>query len=74
MADDSSVSLIRFLANLGKADALQAGFDAAHGEVIVTMDGDLQDDPAEIPRLLDVLECGYDLVSGWKKGASRSTL
>ena len=40
MADDSSVSLIRFLANLGKADALQAGFDAAHGEVIVTMDGD----------------------------------
>jgi len=67
MVVDSSVSLIRFLANLGKADALQAGFDAAHGEVIVTMDGDLQDDPAEIPRLLDALENGYDLVSGWKK-------
>jgi len=53
--------------NFGKAAALAAGFAAAAGEIVVTMDADLQDDPAEIPRLLARLEEGYDLVSGWKQ-------
>lgn len=64
---DSRVKTIRFLANSGKAAALQAGFDAAEGEFIITMDADLQDDPAEISALIAALEGGYDLVSGWKK-------
>jgi glycosyltransferase involved in cell wall biosynthesis len=51
----------------GKATALQAGFRAARGEIIFTMDADLQDDPREIPRFLDMLEQGFDLVSGWKE-------
>src|SRR5439155_23679904 len=53
--------------NFGKAAALAAGFDAAEGDVLVTMDADLQDDPAEIPSLLEKLDDGYDLVSGWKR-------
>lgn len=57
---------IRFRNNRGKADALQVGFDAAGGEIIFTMDADLQDDPNEIPRFLAKLDEGYDLVSGWK--------
>jgi glycosyltransferase involved in cell wall biosynthesis len=52
--------------NFGKAAALGAGFAQARGEVIVTIDGDLQDDPAEIPKLLAKLDEGFDLVSGWK--------
>jgi dolichol-phosphate mannosyltransferase len=52
--------------NFGKAAALAAGFAQAQGDVIVTIDGDLQDDPAEIPRLLAKLDEGFDLVSGWK--------
>ncbi|HDR05160.1 MAG TPA: glycosyltransferase [Candidatus Marinimicrobia bacterium] len=62
-----NVKAIHFRFNKGKADALQAGFDAADGEFVITMDGDLQDDPAEIPHLLDKLNDGWDLVSGWKK-------
>ena len=58
---------IRLQRNYGKSDALQAGFDRVNGTYIVTMDADLQDDPAEIPALVRVLEDGYDLVSGWKK-------
>jgi len=60
------VSVVRLRRNFGKAAALQAGFIQARGEVVVTMDGDLQDDPAEIPRLLAKLQEGFDLVSGWK--------
>ena len=60
------VRAIRFRSNYRKAAALAAGFREARGEVIVTMDGDLQDDPDEIPNLLKTLE-GADLVSGWKK-------
>jgi len=66
-ADDPRVLGIRFRRNFGKAAALSAGFDAATGERIVTIDGDLQDDPAEIPRLLAKLDEGYDVVSGWKR-------
>ncbi len=64
---DSSVKLVRLRRNFGKAAALTAGFDRAVGRWIVTLDGDLQDDPAEIPRMLEMLEQGgFDLVSGWK--------
>jgi len=65
-ANASNVRIVRLRRNFGKAAALQAGFEAAQGEVIVTIDGDLQDDPAEIPRLLAKLDEGFDLVSGWK--------
>ena len=61
-----NVRVVRLRRNFGKATALSAGFAHAQGDVIVTIDGDLQDDPAEIPRLLVKLDEGYDLVSGWK--------
>jgi glycosyltransferase involved in cell wall biosynthesis len=62
----AAVRVVRLRRNFGKSAALAAGFGEAQGNVIVTMDGDLQDDPAEIPRLLAKLEEGFDLVSGWK--------
>ena len=58
--------VVRLRRNFGKSTALAAGFAQAEGETVVTIDGDLQDDPAEIPRLLAKLEEGFDLVSGWK--------
>lgn len=59
---------IKFQANYGKSQALHAGFKAANGDVVITMDADLQDSPDEIPELYDMIsEKGYDLVSGWKK-------
>ena len=61
-----NVRVVRLRRNFGKAAALGAGFAAASGDMIVTIDGDLQDDPAEIPRLLAKLDEGFDLVSGWK--------
>jgi glycosyltransferase involved in cell wall biosynthesis len=65
---DESVEGIRFRRNFGKAAALQAGFKASQGEIVFTLDGDLQDDPSEIPRFLTELEeGGLDVVSGWKK-------
>lgn len=66
-ADDSRVQAIRFRRNFGKAAALDAGFRAARGETIVTLDADLQDDPREIPKLLEKLNSGFDVVSGWKQ-------
>ena len=66
-ASDPRVGLVVFRKNRGKAAALQAGFSRASGDVIITMDADLQDDPDEIPRFLEQLEQGYDIVSGWKK-------
>ncbi|MFH6605110.1 glycosyltransferase family 2 protein [Maribacter algicola] len=67
-AENSNVKGIRFLRNFGKSQALHAGFKAAEGEVIITMDADLQDNPEEIPELYRMInEEGYDLVSGWKK-------
>jgi dolichol-phosphate mannosyltransferase len=65
-AGAENVRVVRLRRNFGKAEALVAGFGQARGETIVTIDGDLQDDPAEIPRLLAKLEEGFDLVSGWK--------
>ena len=58
---------IRFRRNFGKAAALMAGFEAARGELVFTMDGDLQDDPAEIPRFVAKLEEGYDVIAGYKR-------
>ena len=66
--DHSEVKGIRFLENFGKSQALHAGFAKAEGDVIITMDADLQDNPEEIPELYQmIISEGYDLVSGWKK-------
>lgn len=65
---DNKVKGIRFLKNFGKSQALHAGFHKAQGDVIITMDADLQDNPDEIPELYEMItKDGYDLVSGWKK-------
>jgi len=65
--DPDHVRAIRFRCNLGKADALAAGFNAARGDVVFTLDADLQDDPKEISRFLEKLNEGFDIVSGWKR-------
>jgi glycosyltransferase involved in cell wall biosynthesis len=65
-AENGNVRVVRLRRNFGKAAALAAGFAQVRGDVVVTIDGDLQDDPAEIPRLLAKLDEGFDLVSGWK--------
>lgn len=67
-AADDRVRLLRLTRNFGQTAAMQAGFDHARGRVIVSMDGDLQNDPADIPRLLAKLEDGYDLVTGYREG------
>lgn len=64
---DDRVRVFRLRRNFGKAAGLAVGFREARGEVVVTLDADLQDDPAEVPRLLARLEEGFDLVSGWKR-------
>ncbi|MDO9695580.1 MAG: glycosyltransferase family 2 protein [Candidatus Latescibacteria bacterium] len=66
-AADARVHGLEFTRNYGKAAALAAGFAAAAGRYVITMDADLQDDPAEIPPLVAKLDEGYDLVSGWKQ-------
>ena len=63
----TNVRVVRLRRNFGKAAALAAGFDVAAGEIVVTMDADLQDDPREIERLIEKLDEGYDLVTGWKR-------
>lgn len=63
---DTSIKLITLRRNFGQTAAMSAGFDAAEGKVLIPMDGDLQNDPADIPRLLEKLEEGYDVVSGWR--------
>jgi len=65
--ENSNFKLLQFYRNYGKAAALSEGFKVANGEYIITMDADLQDDPAEIPNLILKLSDGWDLVSGWKK-------
>lgn len=64
---DQRVRVIRFRRNFGQTAAMAAGFEAARGRVIIPMDGDLQNDPVDIPRLLEKIEEGYDVVSGWRK-------
>lgn len=64
---NSVVDIVRLRRNLGKTTALAAGFALAHGDIIITMDADLQDDPREIPALLAKLDEGYDVVCGWKQ-------
>ena len=61
------VKALRFRRNLGKANALAAGWSEAQGDLVFTLDGDLQDDPTEIPRFLAKIAEGYDIVTGWKK-------
>ena len=65
--DGRPVRAIRFKRNFGQTAALAAGIDAAQGEIIVTLDSDLENDPADIPLLLNKLNEGYDVVSGWRK-------
>ncbi len=64
---DPRVQVLRFSRNYGQTPAIQAGFAHATGRTVVTMDGDLQNDPADIGRLLDRLDEGYDIVAGWRK-------
>jgi len=59
--------IIRFRRNFGQTSAFSAGFDLARGSIVVTLDADLQNDPADIPKLLEELDKGYDIVSGWRK-------
>lgn len=65
--EHAAVEAIHFDTNRGKSVALQAGFEKAEGEVVFTIDADLQDDPAEIPRFLEQIAGGFDVVSGWKQ-------
>ena len=65
-AEDDTLKVLRFRRNFGQTAALAAGFEYAHGDVIVSLDGDLQNDPVDIPRLLAKLDEGYDLVNGWR--------
>ena len=64
---DICITVIQFFKNYGKADALSEGFKYATGDIVITIDSDLQDDPAEIPRLIEKIQAGWDVVSGWKK-------
>jgi len=64
--DPAHVRAIRFRRNFGQTPAMAAGFDAARGDIIVPMDADLQNDPADIPRLVSKMDEGYDVVSGWR--------
>ncbi len=65
--DDDCVHVIHFRKNFGQTAAVAAGLNASAGEIVVTLDGDLQNDPADIPRLIAKLDDGYDLVSGWRR-------
>ncbi|OGI21053.1 MAG: glycosyl transferase [Candidatus Melainabacteria bacterium RIFOXYA12_FULL_32_12] len=63
----STIKAVRFRRNFGQTAAMAAGFDYASGGIIITLDGDLQNDPADIPRIIAKFEEGYDVVSGWRK-------
>ncbi len=71
---DRRVNLVRLRRNFGQTAALKAGFDYARGEIVVSMDGDLQSDPAEIPLFLEKMKEGYDIVSGWRTARSDNVL
>jgi len=64
---DPAVTLIQLARNYGQSAALSAGFDSAKGDIIISMDGDLQHDPADLPHFMEKIEEGYDIVSGWRK-------
>ena len=64
---DSRVVIVQFRRNFGQTAAIAAGFDHTSGDIVALMDGDLQNDPAEIPRMIEKLDEGYDMVSGWRK-------
>jgi glycosyltransferase involved in cell wall biosynthesis len=64
---DPRLAVVRFRRNFGQTAAFSAGFDYARGEVVITMDADLQNDPLDIPKLMAKIEEGYDIVSGWRK-------
>ncbi|HET8899513.1 MAG TPA: glycosyltransferase family 2 protein [Rhodanobacteraceae bacterium] len=66
-ASDPRVTALHLARNFGQTAAMMAGFDHARGDIIIPMDGDLQNDPADIPRLLAKLDEGFDVVSGWRK-------
>jgi glycosyltransferase involved in cell wall biosynthesis len=72
--DDARVVLIHLRRNYGQTPALMAGFDHARGEYVVALDGDLQHDPGEIPKFIEKIEEGYDLVSGWRVARSDAFL
>lgn len=63
---DKKIRIIKFKRNFGKAAALAAGFEQAKGNIVITMDADMQDDPEEIPSMINKLNLGYDLIVGWK--------
>lgn len=65
--ENPRAKIIKFRSNFGQSAAMAAGFEAAKGEFVFAMDGDLQNDPKDIPRLLEKLQEGYDVVSGWRK-------
>jgi glycosyltransferase involved in cell wall biosynthesis len=71
---DQRVRVIHFRRNLGQTAAMMAGFDFARGDVIIPMDGDLQNDPADIPKLLAALEEGFDVCSGWRQDRKDNAL
>lgn len=71
---DEHVRVIRFRRNFGQTAAMSAGMEHARGEVIIPMDADLQNDPADIPRLLEKINEGYDVVSGWRKKRQDATI
>ncbi len=66
-SNDSNLKLIKFRRNFGQSAAMGAGFEYASGNIVVTLDGDLQNDPEDIPDLIEKLHDGYDIVSGWRK-------
>jgi glycosyltransferase involved in cell wall biosynthesis len=66
-AGDPRVKIIQFRKNFGQSAAISAGFASCRGEVVIAMDADLQNDPADIPRLVDKVEEGFDIVNGWRK-------
>ena len=74
VAQTPELVVVRLRRNFGQASALQAGFDRARGDIIVTLDGDLQNDPRDIPRLLERIEAGADVVSGWRVNRQDATV
>lgn len=66
-SEDPALKVIRFRRNFGQTAAMSAGFDCAQGDIIIPMDGDLQNDPADIPRLIEKIHEGFDVVSGWRR-------